>query len=119
MGGWVGGSPRAISAFTQASRAAVTNPPLPPCLLCPPACSACLPAPLPACSKARPHPRVFCLYVFTSLLGQFVVHMSFLMYLQHRAHAIMPPVRGRPGGRWVGGRAGGWVGGWVGVHLDG
>ena len=49
--------------------------------------------PLPApCSKARPHPRVFCFYVFSSLLGQFVVHMSFLMYLQHRAHALMPPV---------------------------
>lgn len=46
----------------------------------------------PPCSKARPHPRVFCRYVFTSLLGQFVVYISFLMYMQRRAHSIMPKV---------------------------
>ncbi|PSC72522.1 putative manganese-transporting ATPase PDR2 [Micractinium conductrix] len=45
--------------------------------------------PLPQISKARPHPRVFCAYVFTSLMGQFVVYLSFLMYMQHRAHALM------------------------------
>lgn len=44
------------------------------------------------CSKARPHPRVFCAYVFTSLLGQFAVYISFLMFMQHRAHTIMPKV---------------------------
>ncbi len=44
------------------------------------------------CSKARPHPRVFCAYVFTSLLGQFAVYISFLMFMQHRAHALMPKV---------------------------
>ena len=43
-------------------------------------------------SKARPHPRVFCRYVFTSLLGQFAVYISLLMWVQHRAHEIMPKV---------------------------
>lgn len=47
---------------------------------------------MPPCSQARPHPRVFCAYVFTSLLGQFAVYISFLMFMQHRAHAIMPKV---------------------------
>lgn len=46
--------------------------------------------PLPTMSKARPHPRVFCRYVFTSLLGQFAVYITFLMFMQHRAHSIMP-----------------------------
>lgn len=47
--------------------------------------------PLDKMSKARPHPRVFCRYVFTSLLGQFAVYLTFLMYMQHKAHALMPP----------------------------
>lgn len=47
---------------------------------------------VPPCSQARPHPRVFCAYVFTSLLGQFAIYISFLMFMQHRAHAIMPKV---------------------------
>jgi hypothetical protein len=28
--------------------------------------------------------------VFTSLLGQFAVHICFLMYMQRAAHEIMP-----------------------------
>lgn len=51
------------------------------------------PSPRPGCrSKARPHPRVFCRYVFTSLLGQFAVYITLLMWVQHRAHEIMPKV---------------------------
>ena len=58
-------------------------------------------------SRERPHPRVFCPYVFTSLLGQFAVHMTLLVRMQGRAHALMPEVRlqgggGRGGRRWRG-----------------
>ena len=56
--------------------------------------SRCSLAPLPfACSKERPHSRVFCLYLFSSLLGQFVVYISFLMYMQRKAHGLMLTVR--------------------------
>jgi len=47
--------------------------------------------PLPTLSRDRPHPRIFSLYIFTSLLGQFAVHMAFLMYMQTTAHALMLP----------------------------
>lgn len=47
--------------------------------------------PLKELSRERPHPRIFSLYVFTSLLGQFAVHMAFLMTMQHTAHALMLP----------------------------
>lgn len=46
--------------------------------------------PLPVMSKTRPHSRVFCRYVFISLLGQFSLYLAFLMYMQHQAHALMP-----------------------------
>ena len=51
--------------------------------------------PAEALSRARPHPRVFCRYIFTSLLGQFGVHLAFLMFMQRTAHAIMPQARPR------------------------
>ena len=47
--------------------------------------------PLPVLSRQRPHQNIFSWYVFTSLLGQFAVHMTFLMYMQHVAHANMLP----------------------------
>ena len=47
--------------------------------------------PLPTLSRQRPHSNIFSLYVFTSLLGQFAVHMAFLMYMQHIAHEQMSP----------------------------
>jgi manganese-transporting P-type ATPase len=47
--------------------------------------------PLPQLSRQRPHAHIFSMYMFTSLLGQFAVHMAFLMYMQHTAHAVMLP----------------------------
>ncbi|KAL4532436.1 hypothetical protein Ndes2526B_g08333 [Nannochloris sp. 'desiccata'] len=47
--------------------------------------------PLPQLSRQRPHAHIFSMYMFTSLLGQFAVHMAFLMYMQHKAHAVMLP----------------------------
>jgi len=47
--------------------------------------------PLPQLSRQRPHAHIFSMYMFTSLLGQFAVHMTFLMYMQHKAHALMLP----------------------------
>lgn len=47
--------------------------------------------PLDKLSRQRPHPNIFSMYVFTSLLGQFAVHMAFLMYMQREAHAMMLP----------------------------
>ncbi|KAL6770988.1 hypothetical protein ACKKBF_B33495 [Auxenochlorella protothecoides x Auxenochlorella symbiontica] len=38
----------------------------------------------------RPHARVFSAYTLVSLLGQFAVHISFLMFMQRTAHAMMP-----------------------------
>lgn len=55
--------------------------------------------PLPELSQQRPHPRVFSPYVFSSLLGQFAVYISFLMAMQHMAHALMPKVWGSAGWR--------------------
>lgn len=99
--------------------------PLQPAPFTHPPCSKLRPHPLPPtwpantpphpptapCSKARPHPRVFCRYVFTSLLGQFAIYISFLMYMQHQAHVIMPKVGGwlvAAGVVWC---AVGWLGG--------
>jgi cation-transporting ATPase 13A1 len=45
--------------------------------------------PLPALSRQRPHPNIFSRYFFSSLLAQFAVHMSLLMFLQRRAHELM------------------------------
>lgn len=47
--------------------------------------------PLKTLSQDRPHPNIFSRYIFTSLMGQFAVHMGFLMYMQHTAHALMLP----------------------------
>ena len=43
-------------------------------------------------SKERPHPSIFCAYVFLSVLGQFVLHMSFLIYMYYAALRTMPAV---------------------------
>jgi cation-transporting ATPase 13A1 len=47
--------------------------------------------PLPQLSRQRPHSRIFSMYMFSSLLGQFGVHMAYLMYMQQTAHALMLP----------------------------
>ena len=47
--------------------------------------------PLGQLSRQRPHPNIFSAYVFSSLLGQFAVHMGFLMHMQATAHALMLP----------------------------
>jgi cation-transporting ATPase 13A1 len=57
--------------------------------------------PLERISRARPHPNIFSPYVFISLMGQFAVYITFLMFMQATAHALMPAVRAMGG--WVGG----------------
>lgn len=54
--------------------------------------------PLARLSPQRPHPDIFSLYVFASILGQFAVHLAFLATTYRGALAAMPPVRplGRP-----------------------
>jgi len=47
--------------------------------------------PLEKMSKQRPHAHVFSAYVFSSLLGQFAIYISFLMYMQYTAHREMDP----------------------------
>lgn len=47
--------------------------------------------PLETLSRERPHSRIFSLYLFSSLLGQFACHMAFLMYMQKVAHDVMLP----------------------------
>ena len=57
--------------------------------------------PLETISRERPHPRIFSWYMFTSLMGQFAIHMSFLMHMQQTAHFIMAPEdRQEPGGEF-------------------
>ncbi|KDD73618.1 hypothetical protein H632_c1996p0 [Helicosporidium sp. ATCC 50920] len=46
--------------------------------------------PLERLAPQRPHGRVFSPYVFSSLLGQFAVHIAFLALVQRWAHAVMP-----------------------------
>ncbi|XP_068658397.1 probable manganese-transporting ATPase PDR2 [Aristolochia californica] len=46
--------------------------------------------PLPTLSAARPHPNIFCAYVFLSLLGQFAVHLFFLITAVNEAGKYMP-----------------------------
>ncbi|OVA12160.1 Cation-transporting P-type ATPase [Macleaya cordata] len=46
--------------------------------------------PLPTLSAARPHPNIFCAYVFLSLLGQFAVHLLFLISSVNEATKYMP-----------------------------
>lgn len=46
--------------------------------------------PLPTLSAARPHPHVFCSYVLLSLLGQFALHLFFLISSVKEAEKYMP-----------------------------
>ena len=46
--------------------------------------------PLPTLSAARPHPHVFCSYVFLSLMGQFAIHLLFLISSVKEAEKHMP-----------------------------
>ncbi|KAI3726103.1 hypothetical protein L1987_65900 [Smallanthus sonchifolius] len=46
--------------------------------------------PLPTLSAERPHPNVFCFYVFLSLLGQFAMHILFLISSVKEAEKHMP-----------------------------
>ncbi len=48
--------------------------------------------PLEQLSARRPHPNIFCAYVFLSLLGQFAVHLVYLVLVWNAALATMPPV---------------------------
>ncbi|XP_020534686.1 probable manganese-transporting ATPase PDR2 isoform X2 [Jatropha curcas] len=46
--------------------------------------------PLPTLSAERPHPNIFCLYVFLSLMGQFAMHLFFLISSVKEAEKYMP-----------------------------
>ncbi|TKY73750.1 manganese-transporting ATPase PDR2 [Spatholobus suberectus] len=46
--------------------------------------------PLPTLSAERPHPNIFCAYVFLSLLGQFSIHLFFLISSVKEAEKYMP-----------------------------
>ncbi|XP_015061017.1 probable manganese-transporting ATPase PDR2 [Solanum pennellii] len=46
--------------------------------------------PLPTLSAERPHPNIFCAYVFLSLLGQFAIHLLFLISSVNEAAKYMP-----------------------------
>ncbi|CAL5351765.1 unnamed protein product [Camellia sinensis] len=46
--------------------------------------------PLSALSAERPHPNIFCSYVFLSLLGQFSLHLFFLISSVREAEKYMP-----------------------------
>eukprot|EP00878_Enallax_costatus_P016666 GHUV01017486.1.p1 GENE.GHUV01017486.1~~GHUV01017486.1.p1 ORF type:complete len:1230 (+),score=386.32 GHUV01017486.1:189-3878(+) len=46
--------------------------------------------PLPELSPTRPHPSIFCIYFFASLLGQFALQLSFLIFMYRTALAVMP-----------------------------
>ncbi|KAG2668539.1 hypothetical protein I3843_15G159800 [Carya illinoinensis] len=46
--------------------------------------------PLPTLSAARPHPNIFCSYVFLSLMGQFAIHLFFLISSVNEAEKYMP-----------------------------
>ncbi|KAL3639680.1 putative manganese-transporting ATPase pdr2 [Castilleja foliolosa] len=47
-------------------------------------------SPLPTLSAERPHPNIFCSYVLLSLLGQFTVHIFFLITSVKEAEKYMP-----------------------------
>ncbi|PKA61130.1 putative cation-transporting ATPase [Apostasia shenzhenica] len=46
--------------------------------------------PVQTLSAARPHPNIFCAYVFLSLLGQFAMHLCFLIAAVNEAAKYMP-----------------------------
>ncbi|KAL8136980.1 hypothetical protein V2J09_002981 [Rumex salicifolius] len=48
--------------------------------------------PLNALSSERPHPNIFCCYVLLSLLGQFTLHILFLISSVKEAEKYMPDV---------------------------
>lgn len=48
--------------------------------------------PLDKLSPVRPHPSIFSVYFFGSLLGQMALHMGFLIYMYQQAVAQMPKV---------------------------
>ena len=48
--------------------------------------------PLETLSPERPHPNIFCAYVFLSMLGQFALHTSFLIFVYNGAVRVMPEV---------------------------
>lgn len=51
--------------------------------------------PLEKLSPERPTPNIFCAYVFLSLLGQFTVHLVYLLVVWNTALASMPAVGAR------------------------
>lgn len=46
--------------------------------------------PMPTLSAERPHPNIFCSYVFLSLMGQFAIHLFFLISSVNEAEKYMP-----------------------------
>lgn len=46
--------------------------------------------PLPTLSAERPHPNIFCAYVLLSIIGQFAMHLFFLIYSVKEAERYMP-----------------------------
>ncbi|XP_019184205.1 PREDICTED: probable manganese-transporting ATPase PDR2 [Ipomoea nil] len=46
--------------------------------------------PIQNLSAERPHPNIFCAYVFLSLLGQFAIHLFFLISSVNEANKYMP-----------------------------
>ncbi|KAM7278951.1 hypothetical protein ACFE04_006085 [Oxalis oulophora] len=46
--------------------------------------------PLQTLSTERPHPNIFCLYIFLSIIGQFVLHIIFIISLVKEAKKYMP-----------------------------
>lgn len=48
--------------------------------------------PLPTLSAERPHPTIFSLYVFLSVLGQAAVHLALLVSFYFGALRLMPEV---------------------------
>lgn len=43
-------------------------------------------------SPERPHPNIFCVYLFASLLGQFACHITFLIMMYNHAVRVMSQV---------------------------
>jgi hypothetical protein len=65
--------------------------------------------PLEELSATRPHPSIFCVYFFASLLGQFAMHLTFLIVMYRSVEHFGVGCAGRGGagggtchalGRW-------------------